>query len=98
MTVEKRKHLERLGYKVITKWEHEFQQEMKCNKSLKDLASELDIVERLNPRDSFFGGRTNASKLYYKISDDEKIKYADFTSLYPFVQKTKVHKFIKSSI
>ena len=41
----------------------------------------------LNPRDALFGGRTNAFKLYHKCEAGEKIKYYDFTSLYPFVQK-----------
>jgi len=44
-------------------------------------------MECLNPRDSFFGGRTNASKLHYKVKDKEEIKYVDFTSLYPYVNK-----------
>ncbi|XP_052760046.1 uncharacterized protein LOC128202914 [Mya arenaria] len=43
--------------------------------------------DRLDPRESFFGGRTNASQLYYKTEDNENIKYIDFTSLYPWVNK-----------
>ena len=46
------------------------------------------MVEPLNPRDALFGGRTNAIKLYHKVADDQRIYYSDFTSLYPFVQKT----------
>ena len=38
-------------------------------------------------RDSFFGGRTNATKLYHKAAADEAIRYVDFTSLYPYVNK-----------
>jgi hypothetical protein len=40
-------------------------------------------------RDSFFGGRCNAAKLYHECDVDEKIYYYDFTSLYPFVVKSK---------
>lgn len=37
-----------------------------------------------------FGGRTNALKLYYKCKPNEQIKYVDYTSLYPDVQKNGV--------
>jgi hypothetical protein len=41
----------------------------------------------IEPRDAFYGGRTNAAKLYHEISDNEKIYYMDFCSLYPYVLK-----------
>jgi hypothetical protein len=40
----------------------------------------------LQMRDAFFGGRTEPFKLYRKIRPGEKIRYLDFTSLYPSVQ------------
>ena len=43
----------------------------------------------LEPRNAFFGGRTNASKLYHECTVNENIFYYDFTSLYPWVCKTK---------
>ena len=45
----------------------------------------------LDPRESFFGGRTCAVKLLHKIDENmnEKIHYMDVTSLYPFVVKSK---------
>ena len=39
----------------------------------------------------FFGGRTNAAKLYHKVSANQKIHYIDFTSLYPYVNKKSRH-------
>ena len=79
-----------MGYNVITKWEHEFEADLKENAEMKQFVDSLDIVERLNPRDSFFGGRTNALRLHYRVeSDEEEIRYVDFTSLYPFVNKYK---------
>lgn len=47
----------------------------------------LDIYERLNFRDVFFGGRINVVKLYKKVEDDEKIYYLDFFFLYLLVNK-----------
>ena len=35
----------------------------------------------------FFGGRTNATRLHYKAGPGQTIEYADFTSLYPSVNK-----------
>lgn len=68
-------------------WEHEFQDQCQQHQDLKDFIEVLDVTDRLDPRDSFFGGRTNASQLYYKVSEGEHIRYVDFTSLYRWVNK-----------
>lgn len=48
----------------------------------------LDNTNVLNPRDAFFGGRTGNTVLYYEAKENEKIRYVDVCSLYPFVNKT----------
>jgi hypothetical protein len=69
-------------------WECEWDSWVKSNNHLKDfIKNEKEIRPDLNPRDALFGGRTNASVLYYKVKNDEKIKYVDFTSVYPSVMK-----------
>ncbi len=73
--------------KYVCKWEHDFQKECKENDKIQQFLRNLDVTDRLDPRESFFGGRTNASQLYYKAQDGEQIKYVDFTSLYPWVNK-----------
>ena len=50
-----------------------------------------NISEAINTRDSLFGGRTNAIKMYYKVSPGEKINYVDFRSLYPDRQKYGIY-------
>ncbi|XP_041349362.1 uncharacterized protein LOC121368687 [Gigantopelta aegis] len=87
LTCRKREVLKVKGYKVIEMWEHQFQDHLKSNLEMKHFVTSLDLQDRLDPRDSFFGGRTNASKLHYKIKEGEEIKYVDFTSLYPWVNK-----------
>ncbi|KAL5022568.1 hypothetical protein ScPMuIL_001723, partial [Solemya velum] len=77
----------RLGMKYVSVWDHEFRDQIKNDPKLRHFIDSLELVDRLEPRDSFFGGRTNASKLYCKTRDGEKIKYVDFTSLYPWVNK-----------
>ena len=58
---------------------------------MKAFIKTLVIKKRLNRRDSFFGGRTNAIQLYKKIDPSlgESIKYVHFTNLYPYVNKYK---------
>ena len=48
-----------------------------------------EIVEPLNPRDAFFGGRTNITKLTHKFKANEVGRYVDYCSLYPTVQYYK---------
>ena len=33
-----------------------------------------DLVDPLQPRDAFFGGRTNATKLFHRCENQEKIR------------------------
>lgn len=63
---------------------------VKTNESLQQFLATYENVEALEPRDAFFGGRTNAVRLYHSVNEiqDEKIKYVDVTSSYPWVNKT----------
>ncbi|KAG8147241.1 putative DNA polymerase protein, partial [Naja naja] len=64
---------------------------LKNNEGLKRFLAGRKLPTPLNPRDAFFGGRTNATCLYYKPKQGEQILYYDFTSLYPFVNKNKAY-------
>ena len=89
-TVTKKREniIKALGYKYVEIWEHEFQRQLEQDKEMKLFVDSLDVQDRLNPRDSFFGGRTNAIRLHHKIqNEDETIEYYDFTSLYPWTNK-----------
>lgn len=68
-----------LRFKYVCIWEHDWLKRIRDESDVRDFVSGLDIQERLDPRDSFFGGRTNAAKLHYKAEQDEEIKYVDFT-------------------
>lgn len=87
MTINREKELKDLGYKSVTIWEHQFKYQLDKNAILQQFLSSLDLQDRLDPRESFFGGRTNAIKLHYKAEADETIQYYDFTSLYPWTNK-----------
>lgn len=88
-TTRKVEQLRRRGYKVIEMWGCQWKKEKESNEECRNFTNQLEFTTPLNPRDGFFGGRTNAYTLYYKCKPGEKIKYDDFTSLYPFVNKTK---------
>ena len=49
----------------------------------------FDIITDLDPHDSFFGGRVGGYKLFLEAKANETIQYSDYTSLYPYVNKTK---------
>ena len=51
------------------------------------LVDSFGLMSRLQPRDVFFGGRTNAITLPHRVVDDENVYYHDFTSLYPWTNK-----------
>ena len=81
---EKVNYLKNMKYNVEVMWECDFKNLMKKNKDIEN-DFQYEIVEPLNPRDAFFGGRTNACKLKYSFKEKECGKYVDITSLYPSV-------------
>lgn len=86
-TLHREKKLKELGYHLVIVWEHQFENQLRDNVALKTFISNLDLQDRLDPRHSFFGGRTNAVKLHYKATEEERIQYYDYTSLYPWTNK-----------
>ncbi|XP_053390895.1 uncharacterized protein LOC128553745 [Mercenaria mercenaria] len=86
-TMEKKQYIEANGYKYVCKWEWDFKQELENNPTMKQYIQSLEIVTPLEPRDAFFGGRTEAFKLYEEGTETSQIKYYDVTSLYPWVNK-----------
>ena len=73
-TKERSKQIIDAGFNLIEMWE--------C-KQLKFKSVTKDIVEPLNPRDAFYGGRKNASK--HKVQN-KILLYIDVCSLYPTLQ------------
>ena len=86
-TQNKMECLRQKGYVVVEMWECEWQRLKANNPDIKKRVDDYHFVEPLNPRDAFCGGRTNAIQLYRMIKPGEKIRYYDFTSLYPWVNK-----------
>ena len=81
-TIDKKSSLKLAGYECECELRKndDFQNWLKLNEN------NIGIVEPLNPRESFNGGRTNALKLLYDFPNNECGRYVDFCSLYPTVQ------------
>ena len=71
-TIRKIDYLEARGFEVIQKWECELKKEMKEDEDLKRYIDEYELVDPLHPREAFYGGRTNASKLYHECKGDDE--------------------------
>jgi len=63
----------------------------------------------INIRDALYGGRTEATKTYYRVKEGEKIHYVDDISLYPYFckygkfplghpKKVNVHTLMRSGV
>ena len=89
-TIARVERLRALGFTVKTIWEHDYMK-LRQTDEMKLFLDTFDIITDLDPRDSFFGGRVGGYKLFCEAKNDEKIEYLDFTSLYPFVNKTKIY-------
>ena len=76
-TLDKEDYLQKAGYEVRTMWECELKEKRRINPELDDFINAVKLVERLTPREAFYGGRTEPLKLYYKPKAGENIKYAD---------------------
>ena len=88
-TIEKRETIKKAGYNPVSTYECQLVKNKDFQKFAKKFNQE--IVEPLNPRDVFYGGRANASKLLYKFKNSELGRYIDFCSLYLTVQFYKTY-------
>ena len=87
-TIKKGEIIKAAGYKHVSIYECQLKNNKDFQRLLKGFYKE--IVEPLNPRDAFYGGRTNATKLLYNFKENERGRYVDFCSLYPTVQYQKI--------
>ena len=86
-TIEKRETIKNAGYNHVSTYECQLAKNKDFRKFTKNFTQE--IVEPLSPRDAFYGGRTNATKLLYNFKDNECGRYVDFCSLYPTGARSK---------
>ena len=73
-TLEKVRYLKDQGLQVVEMWECKLLKEMEYDEEMSRYFEEYVLVEPLQARDAFYGGRTNATKLFYECQDDEEIR------------------------
>ena len=83
----KKSYYQHRGFPLTEIWEHELDRKEKYIAERLSYYQSLKHIGPINIRESFFGGRTNNIKFYHNCSSNERIRYLDFTSLYPFVLK-----------
>lgn len=85
-TLAKLERIKALGYNLVHIWEHEFNEFLKMNKQLDMEISNHPFVSysNLDARNGLYGGRNEASCLYYKTKPGEKIRFYDYCSLYSY--------------
>ncbi|MCP4120074.1 MAG: hypothetical protein GY737_32690, partial [Desulfobacteraceae bacterium] len=86
-TMQRQRELEHQGYTVEAVWECEVQKRLRADCKMAAAIEEIDVVMPIDPREAFFGGRVNATKLFHSCSEDERIRYLDICSLYPWTNK-----------
>ncbi|CAB4027008.1 DNA polymerase [Paramuricea clavata] len=85
--MEKTQYLKDHGLHVVEMWECDMKKDLELDEDMKQYFEDYDAVDPLEPGHPFYGGRTDATKLFHECKDDEKIMYVDFTSLYPWCNK-----------
>lgn len=66
-TLDRKLYLEQQGYELVEKWEHEIRAELKKDKVMAEYFKNVNITDPLDAREAFYGGRTNATTLHYKV-------------------------------
>uniref|UniRef100_A0ABD2WZ65 DNA-directed DNA polymerase n=1 Tax=Trichogramma kaykai TaxID=54128 RepID=A0ABD2WZ65_9HYME len=88
-TKVKIERLKALGYTVRSIWECDFEQIKQNVAGVSEIIDKHPLISKIkiDPRDSFFGGRTENFVTHYDVKQGEKIRYIDVCSLYPYVCK-----------
>ncbi len=73
-TIRKVCYLKEQGLNIVEMWECDLKRELEEDEEIRSYFEEYDLVDPLEPRDAFFGGRTNAAKLFHECQGQEKIR------------------------
>ena len=76
--------IRKYGYTVEEVWECDVRNQIKKDKGMSAHFNDLCVRGRIDPRDAFFGGITQAFKMLESTDDEYEISYFDIISLYPY--------------
>jgi hypothetical protein len=88
-TTTRKEWFESRGFTFTSIWGCEFKKMLAVSPELQEAKKTLVKFEPLQPRDAFYGGRTEHFRTFWVAETDECMSYVDFTSLYPFVNATQ---------
>ena len=89
LTQDRNQLIRDAGYQLVEMWECQCHAQKKDNLAIQKFLCTQQLQPRLEPRDVFFGGRTNAIQLLRQTEEGEQIIYNDYTSLYPDINKNR---------
>jgi hypothetical protein len=72
---------------LVEIWEHDWDALVNEDNEILEFLKTYEEISPLIPREAFYGGRTETFDTNRQTQNDEKIKYVDVTSLYPYVMK-----------
>ena len=75
------------GFTVVEMWECDWHQRLQDQPEVADYVASLHLQPPLQPREVFFGRCTNTVQLHRTTTQGEEIRYYDYSSLYPWVNK-----------
>ncbi len=73
-TIKKICYLKEQDFNIVEMWECDLKKELKENEEMRHYFEQHDLADPLQPRDAFFGSRTNAAKLFHQCVGEEKIR------------------------
>jgi glucose dehydrogenase len=87
-TLSRIEQIKRAGYQLKIQWEYKFG-EAKIVEHKPELLVHPTVKHApLISRDALYGGRTEATRIHYKIREgDESVQYCDVMSSYPYICK-----------
>lgn len=89
-TIQRKQRLQALKMLVRIMWECDWDEMKKNSPAIQThIMKNEHRLKPLNPFTSFFGGRVETFKMLVREEAEEKIKYEDVNSLYPFINATK---------
>lgn len=86
--LDREQALSKAGFTPLFVWECDWNTMVAESDDIRNFVESLEMVSPLEPREAFFGGRTEAFTLHADSDSNRSIKYYDVTSLYPFINKT----------
>lgn len=81
--MERLQKIQNKGYEVRAIWECDVDSQIKSNPKMKEHFNDMCVRGRIDPRDAFSGGFTQAFKMLEEAEEGYEISHYDIISLYP---------------